>query len=148
MLRLAQAFLLVGGASLVIASLRLFLRAFDGGMPAWHLAWILPLAVVVGGGKGFFVIRRRMVQNVRRLTGNTDRRWPWQIYPWWMLFFISMMILAMVLAKRVLADNALGLGILGGVDAAVALAIAIGSTAYREALRNGVPAAAPQDAWS
>ena len=146
MLRLAQAFLLVGVASLIIASVRLFLRAFDGGMPAWHLAWILPLAVVVGGGKGFFVIRRRMFQNVRRLTANSDRRWPWQIYPWWMLVLISLMILAMVLAKRLLADNALGLGILGGVDAAVALAITIGSTAYRDALRNGVPAAVPQDA--
>ena len=146
MLRLAQAFLLVGVASLVIASTRLFLRAFDGGMPAVHLGWILPLAVVVGAGKGFFVIRRRMRQNVLRLTGDNDRHWPWQIYPWWMLVLISMMILAMVLAKRVLADNALGLGILGGVDAAVAVAIAIGSTAYRDALRNGLPAATPQDA--
>ena len=146
MLRLAQAFLLVGVASLIIASVRLFLRAFDGGMPAWHLAWILPLAVVVGFGKGFFVIRRRMFQNVRRLTENNDRRWPWQIYPWWMLVLISLMILAMVLAKRLLADNAVGLGVLGGVDAAVALAITIGSTAYRDALRNGAPAAVPQDA--
>ena len=56
--------------------------------------------------------------------------WPWQIYPPQLLAFIVTMVILMAVLKRVLADNGLGLGILGGVDLAVAVALGVASLEY------------------
>lgn len=130
MLRLAPILLVVGAISLFYATGRLFLRALDGGVPAWHLAWIAPLAVVLGGAKARFVMRKRMRQNVAFFLAATGKLWPWQIYPPQLLAFIGTMIVLMNVLRRVLADQPLGLAILGGVDLAVAVALIVASLEY------------------
>ncbi len=142
MLVLAQALLLVGGVSLVPASIKLFGRALEQGMPGWWLAVIVPLAAVAGWAKARFVMRRRMVQNVQRLRAATGRLWPWQIYPPQLLAFILTMVVLMNVAKRALAENALGLGMLGGVDVAVCVALLVASSVYRGAGARGPAAGA------
>jgi len=128
---LAQAILLIGSVSLVPASIKLFRRALDLGLPAWWLAVIVPVAAAAGWAKARFVMRKRMVLNVQRLRGTTGRLWPWQVYPPQLLAFILTMVVLMAVLKRVLADNAMGLGILGGVDVAVAVALVAASSVYR-----------------
>ena len=130
MLILAQSILVIGAISLVPAAWRLFHRAIDAGMPSWHLYWIIPVALVLGGGKALFVMRKRMRQNIRRIATSPGKLWPWQIYPPQLLAFIVTMVVLMIVMKRVLADNAMGLGILGGVDVAVAVALVIASAEY------------------
>lgn len=128
---LAQVILLVGGVSLVPASLKLFRRALDLGLPAWWLGVIVPLAAIAGWAKARFVMRKRMVLNVQRLRAATGRLWPWHVYPPQLLAFILTMVVLMAVLKRVLAENAMGLGILGGVDVAVAVALLVASSVYR-----------------
>jgi hypothetical protein len=130
MLLLAQLILLFGGLSLVPASIRLFQRAIEAGMPSWHLWWIVPGAAVVGGIKARFVMRKRMRQNIRRLAASQDKLWPWQIYPAPLLIFIITMVISMNVLKRVFADNGMGLGILGGVDVGVAVALLVAVREY------------------
>jgi hypothetical protein len=137
MLRLAPMILILGSLSLVWATYRLFQRAVDGGMPAWHLAWIAPLGILAGAAKAHFVMRKRMRQNVKYFTEATGRMWPWHIYPPQLLAFIITMIILMNILKRVLADQAMGLGVLGGVDLAVAVALMVASLEYRGSLRTG-----------
>ena len=131
MLILAQAILVVGSASLILASTRLFGKAVDLGLPGWQIWVILPLALILGAGKAIFVMRKRMRQNIARLKEATGRLWPWQIYPPQLLAFILTMVVLMAVLKRVLAENATGLGVLGGVDVAVAAALIIASFEYR-----------------
>ncbi len=128
---LAQTLLICGGISLVPASVKLFNRAVTQGMPAWWIAVIVPLAIIAGWAKARFVMRKRMVLNVRRLKSITGRIWPWQIYPPQLLVFIVAMIVLMNILKRVLATNATGLGVLGGVDVTVAVALLTASSVYR-----------------
>lgn len=134
MLQLAQTILIVGATSLLVAALRLFLQALAGGMPAWSLGWLVPLAMLVGIGKARFVMRRRMRANVHRLAAATGRQWPWQIYPPQLLIFIGTMILSMIVFKRIFASDAMALGLLGGVDLAVAVALVVASWEYRRPL--------------
>ncbi len=128
---LAQTILLLGALSLVPASIKLFNRALDLGLPGWWLGVIVPLAAIAGWAKARFVMRKRMVQNVQRLRAATGRLWPWHVYPPQLLAFIVTMVVLMAVLKRVLADNAMGLGILGGVDVAVAVALLVASSVYR-----------------
>lgn len=137
MLRLAPVILILGSLSLVRATYRLFQRALEGGLPTWHLAWIVPVAVLLGAAKAHFVMRKRMRQNIRRFTEATGPMWPWHIYPPQLLAFIFTMIVLMNVLKRVLADQALGLGLLGGVDLAVAVALVVASLEYRVATSPG-----------
>ena len=132
MLILARLILIFGAVSLLSGGSRLFIRALDGGMSAVNLAWILPLAVIVGSGKSHFVMRRRMRQNIARIAATSGKLWPWQIYPPPMLAFILTMVVMMIVLKRVLAENAMGLGALGGVDVAVAVALVVASLEYRK----------------
>ena len=129
---MARWILIIGAVSLLSGGTRLFRRALDGGLPAWHLAWILPVAVVLGAGKARMVMRRRMRINIARLEATTGKLWPWQIYPPQMLAFILTMVVLMAVMKRVLANNAMGLGALGGVDLAVAVALVVASLEYRK----------------
>lgn len=131
MLTLAHALLFVGALSLFYAAAKLFLRALDGGMPAWHLGWIVPVAALAGAAKARFVMRKRMRENVQRLTTATGSLWPWQIYPPQLLAFIATMVLMMFILRRVFAENAMALGGLGGVDVAVAVALIVASAEYR-----------------
>lgn len=131
MLILAQAILVIGAISLVPASIKLFHRALDLGMPVWGLWIILPVSLAAGVGKALFVMRRRMVANIKRLRAATGKLWPWQIYPPQLLAFIASMVIMMNVSKRLLAENSWGLGILGGVDAGVAAALVIASLEYR-----------------
>lgn len=130
MLILAQSILVIGAISLVPATWKLFNRALDMGLPSWHLWWIIPVSLVLGGGKALFVMRKRMRQNIKRIATSPGKLWPWQIYPPQLLAFIATMVIMMNVMKRVLADNAMGLGILGGVDVAVAVALVIASAEY------------------
>jgi len=134
MLFLTQIFLLIGAAVLLSLSVRLFHHALKGGLWINHLGWIIPLALLVGGFKARFVMRRRLRANIDRLRATTKKKWPWQIFPPQMLLFIMSMIVVMHFLKRVFADNVLAQGILGGVDLAVALALFIASLEYRSAL--------------
>ena len=129
---LAQAILLVGAASLVPAAWKLFARALEQGLPVWWVAVIAPAGAAAGWAKARFVMRKRMRRNVRRLRAATGRLWPWQIYPPQLFGFIVLMVLAMQVLKRVLAGSPTGLGILGGVDVAVAVALVVASGVYRE----------------
>ena len=137
MLVLAQMILVAGAISLVPASIKLFHRALDLGLPSWSLWVVIPVAIALGVGKALFVMRKRMRQNITRIRSVTGKLWPWQIYPPQLLAFIVSMVVLMAVMKRVLAENALGLGILGGVDVAVAAALAIASLEY---LRKSDPA--------
>jgi hypothetical protein len=131
MLILAQWILIIGAVSLLSGGTRLFLRAQDLGMPAWHMGWIIPLAAVVGGAKARFVMRKRMQSNIRRLKAATGKLWPWQIYPPQLLAFILTMVILMFVLKKLFADSAMGLGSLGGVDIGVAVALVVASLEYR-----------------
>ena len=131
MLILARWILLIGAVSLLSGGLRLFRRALDQGLSAWHLVWILPLAIVAGAAKARFVMRRRLRYNNDRLAATTGKLWPWQIYPPQLLVFILTMVVLMFVLKKVLAENAVGLGSLGGVDLAVAVALMVASLEYR-----------------
>ncbi len=131
MLILAQATLTLGFLSLVYASVRLFLRAIAAGMPVWHLYWIVPVSVVVGSFKAIKVMRKRMQQNIARLKAANGGLWPWDIYPRPLFIFILSMMLLMFVLKRVFVGNAMGLGFLGGLDLAVAVALLVASFEYR-----------------
>lgn len=131
MLILAQSILVIGAFSMIPASIKLFSRAMNLGMPSWWLWVILPVALVLGVGKAMMVMRKRMRKNIERLRMATNKLWPWQIYPPQLLAFIVAMVVLMNVMKKVLAENAMGLGILGGVDVAVAAALAIASMEYR-----------------
>jgi len=130
-LLLAQVLLVVGSLSLVLAAVNLFGRALAAGLPAGHLYWIIPVAGAAGVIKAHFVMRKRMRQNIDRLNGASGKFWPWQIYPPQLLIFIFSMILVMFVLKRVLAGSAVGLGLLGGIDVAVAVALFMAATEYR-----------------
>jgi hypothetical protein len=134
MLLLAQVILIVGAVSLLVAAWRLFLQALAGGMPTGHLGWLLPVAVLIGIGKARFVMQRRMQVNARRLAAAAGRQWPWQVYPPQILVFIAAMVLSMLVLKHVFATDAMALGLLGGVDLAVAVALLITSWEYRWSL--------------
>jgi hypothetical protein len=131
MLILAQSILVIGAISLIPASLRLFNRALDLGMPSWYLYLIIPVGLILGVGKALFVMRKRMQKNIMRLRSATGKLWPWQIYPPQLLAFIATMIISMNILRRVFWDSAMGLGVLGGVDTAVAGALIIASLEYR-----------------
>ena len=131
LLILARWILIFGAVSLVSGGTRLLRAALDAGLPAWHLAWLLPVAIVAGGGKARFVMRRRMRANIARLTAARGRLWLWQIYPPQMLGFIALMVLAVNVLKRMAAGHALGLGLIGGLDIAVAVALVVASLEYR-----------------
>jgi len=131
LLILAQTWLVLGSLSLVYASVRLFRRGLDVGMPAFHLYWIIPVAIVAGAFKARKVMRKRMRANIARLSTATEKMWPWQVYPPQLLAFIVAMVILMNVLRRVYADNGLGLGCLGGVDLAVAVALAVAALEYR-----------------
>ncbi len=131
MLILAQSILVIGAFSMIPASIKLFSRAMNLGLPSWWLWIIVPVALVVGVGKAMMVMRKRMRINIHRLRNATGKLWPWQIYPPQLLVFIIAMVVLMNVMKKVLAVNAMGLGILGGVDVAVGAALAIASLEYR-----------------
>jgi len=141
LLIMAQTWLVLGSLSLVLASVRLFHHAIDVGMPIAYLYWIVPVSILLGAFKARMVMRRRMRANIRRLSESTERMWPWQIYPPQLLAFIVTMVILMAVLKRVLADNGLGLGILGGVDLAVAVALGVASLEYLR--RDSKEAATP-----
>lgn len=130
LLIMAQTWLVLGALSLVYASWRLFSRALEVGMSTSHLYWIIPVFVVLGAVKARMVMRKRMQANIARLSSTTEKMWPWQIYPPQLLAFIISMVILMSILKRVFAENGLGLGCLGGVDVAVAVALAVASLEY------------------
>ena len=136
MLILARWILIIGAVSLLSGGVSLFRRALEEGLPAWHLGWILPLAVLVGAGKARFVMRRRMRRNIERLAAASGRLWLWQIYPPQLLVFILSMSVLMIVLKKGAAGNAMALGLLGGVDLVVAVALVVASLEYR---RPGLP---------
>ena len=131
LLILAQTWLVLGSLSLVYAAVRLFRRALDAGMPVHHLYWLVPVAILAGAFKARLVMRKRMRANIARLSTATEKLWPWQVYPPQLLAFILTMVVMMNILRRVFADNGLGLGCLGGVDLAVAVALAVAALEYR-----------------
>jgi hypothetical protein len=131
LLILAQTWLVLGSLSLVYAAVRLFRRALDAGMPVHHLYWLVPVAILAGAFKARMVMRKRMRANIARLSTATEKLWPWQVYPPQLLAFILTMVVMMNILRRVFADNGLGLGCLGGVDLAVAVALAVAALEYR-----------------
>jgi hypothetical protein len=127
---MAQTWLVLGALSLVYASVKLFRSGLDLGMSPSHLYWIIPVAILAGAFKARFVMRRRMRANVRRLTESSEKFWPWHVYPIQLLAFITSMVIMMFVLKRVFAENGFGLGCLGGVDLAVAVALAVAALEY------------------
>ncbi len=134
MLKLAQGLLVLGALGMIPASVKLFDRALAAGMPRGYLFIIIPVGLALGAAKAVFVMRKRMRQNIRRIAATEGKLWPWQIYPPQLLVFIVTMVILMNVAKRALAGNALGLGLLGGVDVAVFAALLIASGEYRRRL--------------
>lgn len=134
MLTFAQGFLIIGALGMIPAAWKLFRRALDAGMPAWHLYWIIPVFLVAGALKAVFVMRKRMRQNIRRIASTEGTLWPWQIYPPQLLIFIISMVILMNVMKRVLAGHGMGLGLLGGVDVALFAALLMASGEYRRKL--------------
>jgi len=130
LLIMAQTWLVLGSLSLVYASVRLFGRALDAGMSSTHLYWIVPVAILAGALKARFVMRRRLRANIARIAAATEKMWPWQIYPPQLLAFIISMVILMSVLRRVFVDNGLGLGCLGGVDLAVAVALTVAALEY------------------
>lgn len=130
LLILAQTWLILGSLSLVYATVRLFRRALDAGMPEHHLYWLIPVGIFLGAFKALMVMRKRMRANIARLSSATEKMWPWQVYPWQLLIFIISMVILMNVLRRVFADNGLGLGCLGGVDLAVAVALMVAALEY------------------
>ncbi len=130
LLIMAQTWLVLGSLSLVLASVRLFRHAIAAGMPSSYLYWLVPVSILLGAFKARMVMRRRMRANIRRLSESSEKMWPWQIYPPQLLAFIVTMVILMSILKRVFVDNGLGLGILGGVDVAVAVALGVASLEY------------------
>lgn len=130
LLILAQTWLVLGSLSLVFASWRLFRRALDAGMVTSHLYWLIPIAILLGAVKARMVMRKRMRANIARLSVAKGKFWPWQIYPPQLLAFIIAMVILMNYLKGVLVDNGFGLGCLGGVDLAVAVALMTASLEY------------------
>ena len=130
LLIMAQTWLVLGSLSLVYASVRLFRRGLDLGMSPSHLYWIIPVAILAGAFKARFVMRRRMRANVGRLSESTEKMWPWHVYPYQLLAFILSMVIIMFVLKGVFAENGFGLGCLGGVDLAVAVALTVAALEY------------------
>ena len=130
LLIMAQTWLVLGSLSLVLACVRLFRHAIEAGMPTSYLFWLVPVSILAGAFKARVVMRRRMRANIRRLSESSEKMWPWQIYPPQLLAFIVTMVILMAILKRVLVGNGLGLGILGGVDLAVAVALGVASLEY------------------
>ncbi len=141
MIVLAQSILVIGSLSLTAASVRLFLKAIDLGLSAWWLLLIVPLGALAGWAKARFVMRKRMVENVRRLRAATGKLWPWHIYPPQLLVFIVTMVILLKILKRVLAQSAPGMATLGGVDITVAVALLVASSVYRSRQAAAPPAA-------
>ncbi len=123
MLLLAKIMLIGGAFGLLSAALRLFRQALAARMSDWHLCWIVPVAALVGVFKARSVMRRRMQTNVHRLTSAGKKQWPWQVFAPLIVFFIVMMILTMIVIKKRFGNEALALGIIAGVDLAVAVAL-------------------------
>ena len=136
LLFMAQTWLVLGSLSLVFACTRLFRRALEAGLTPSHLYWIVPAAILAGAFKARVVMRRRMRANIARLSTATEKMWPWQIYPVPLLVFIVTMVVLMSVLKRVFVDNGPGLGLLGGVDLAVAVALGVASLEYLGSARE------------
>jgi len=130
LLIMAQTWLVLGSLSLVFGSVRLFRRALALDMSPTNLYWLVPVAILIGAVKAVMVMRKRMRANIARLRATTGKLWPWQIYPPQLLIFIITMVVLMAVLKRVLAGNGMGLGYLGGVDLAVAVALMVASFEY------------------
>ena len=130
LLIMAQTWLVLGSLSLILASVRLFRHALAAGLTAAHLYWIVPVAIVMGAAKARVVMRKRMRANIARLSTATGKMWPWQIYPPQLLVFIVTMVVLMSILKREFVGNGPGLGLLGGVDLAVAVALAVAALEY------------------
>ena len=140
LLILAQTWLVLGSISLVYASVKLFRQALEAGLTTSHLYWIVPVAIFAGAFKARMVMRKRMRANIERLSSSQEKMWPWQIYPVPLLVFIVTMVVMMAVLKNVFAGNGPGLGALGGVDLAVAVALAVASLEYIGATRQKVSA--------
>ncbi len=130
--RLGGWVLRLGALSLLWRTWQLLAQALRLGMRPVHLAWLLPVAVLLGLGKGRFVMRPRMLANVARLRAHAGRLAPWQLYPPQLFAFILSMVLLMAWAKGLAAGHALPTALLGGVDLVVAAALLGASGAYRE----------------
>ena len=140
LLILARTWLILGAISLVFACTRLFRRAMDAGLDVSHLYWIAPVAILVGAFKARVVMRKRMRANIARLSAIDGKLWIWQVYPPQLLVFIIAMVILMAVLKRVFVDSGPGLGLLGGIDLAVAVALAVASLEYRKSARPAVSA--------
>ena len=136
LLIMARTWLVLGAISLVFAGIRLFGRALDAGLNVTHIYWIAPVAILAGAFKARMVMRKRMRANIARLSAIDGKLWFWQIYPPALLIFIITMVVLMAVLKRVFVGNGAGLGALGGVDIAVAVALAVASLEYRQSARQ------------
>ncbi len=145
LLIMAQTWLVLGSLSLVFACTRLFRRALDAGLATSHLYWIVPVAILAGAFKARIVMRRRMRANIARLSATEGKLWPWQIYPIPLLVFIVTMVVLMAVLKRVFVGNGPGLGLLGGIDLAVAVALGVASLEYRRSARPTSDPSVPKD---
>lgn len=124
-------FLRLGSLSLLWRTWQLAQQALRANLKPWHLAWILPVAAVVGLVKARLVMRPRMEQNVRRLLTHAERLRPWQLYPPQLFAFILAMILLLRWATAHFAQQAMPLALLSGVDLAVAAALISSASVYR-----------------
>jgi hypothetical protein len=124
----------LGSLSLLWRTWQLLHRAWVLGLRPLHLAWILPVAILLGLGKARYVMKPRMVANVARLRAHQGPLGPWQLYPPQLFAFILSMVLLMAWAKSQAEGLALPTALLGGVDLMVAAALVGASGAYRENL--------------
>lgn len=139
LLLMARGWLILGALSLIYASAKLFRHGLDEGLMSSHLYWVIPLAIFVGAFKGRVVMRKHMRANIERISASTEKLGFWHIYPARLLGFIALMILGMAFLKRALVGSGPGLGALGGVDLAVAVALGVASFEYGAAAAQEQP---------
>jgi hypothetical protein len=110
--------------TLAVGALRLFHRSLELGLDPLHLAWLAPLSAALGVFKARGVMRPRLLENIAWLR---ERRGlpAWRVFPPLLLLFIACMVALVALLRGLAAEHALGLALLGGLELAVATALAL-----------------------
>jgi hypothetical protein len=123
----------LAGLMLLLAAWRLARRAHELGLEPLQLAWLLPLALLVGWFKSQRAIRPVLAANARWLKG--QQRVPaWRVFQPRLLLFIGLMISLSAGLKQLAAASPWGLAGLSALDLAVATALLLAAgTSWRRA---------------
>jgi len=108
---------------------RLLRRAHEAGLDPLHLAWLGPLALLLGWVKAQRAVRPVLARNVAWLRGQSLVP-AWRVYqPWLMGMIVGMIALSQML-KSTAAGRPLPLALLGALDLAVGTALMCSLTEF------------------